>query len=55
MPKNILVWLTEEEIKAVANMCQATLKMGEDSSYFERLAKEAESVLAKMKEKMGDN
>lgn len=56
MGKLHLTWLTDDEIKALANMCRVTLKMAEDgSAYFEGLAKEAESALAKMKEKMDGN
>jgi hypothetical protein len=54
MGKQNIVFLTDEEIKAVANMCRATIKMAEDSPYFQNLTPEAESVLAKMKEKIGD-
>lgn len=46
------VWLEDDEIKAIANMCQATLRMAEDSPYFEKLAPQAETVLPKMKEKL---
>jgi DNA-binding MarR family transcriptional regulator len=54
MGKQKIVFLTDEEIKAVANMCRTTIKMAKDSKYFEGLVPEAESVLRKMKEKIDD-
>lgn len=60
MPGNELVWLTAEEIKALANLVRVASKMGEDFDldYVQRLLKEGgetgyEKLLAKIEELRG--
>jgi hypothetical protein len=57
LPGNELVWLTGEEIKALANLVRVAKKMGEDFDldYVQRLLKEGgdsgyEKLLEKLKE-----
>lgn len=57
MSKQHIVFLDEEEIKAVMNMCQATLTMGAqaaEGNFFSLMETEAKTVLDKLQEKKNE-